>query len=132
MKISAKVENSYGKNTVAVTTNDSVQTLAIPGRSTGFGSAVNGGEFLFLALATCFCNDIYREAGKRNIKITKVEVEVSGEFIAEGKPGNGIIYKANVEGDASDDELLALKKYTDTVSEIQNTLRIGVPVVLME
>ena len=31
-------------------------------KSPGRGSAVNGGEFLVLALATCYCNDLYREA----------------------------------------------------------------------
>jgi uncharacterized OsmC-like protein len=35
---------------------------------------------LFLALATCYCNDIYREAAKRNIKVDSVEVEVEGTF----------------------------------------------------
>jgi uncharacterized OsmC-like protein len=29
---------------------------------------------LFLALASCYCNDIYREAAKRNIKVERVEV----------------------------------------------------------
>lgn len=39
--------------------------------------------------------------------------------------------KAQVEGDASDEELAELIKHTDRVAEIQNTLRQGVKVVLM-
>jgi hypothetical protein len=43
MKVSARVDNDGG------------------------GSSANGGELLCLALATCYCNDVYREAKKRGI-----------------------------------------------------------------
>ncbi len=130
MIISAKVTNSYQKHSVTVKTNDNKQTLSIPGKKEGLGSAINGGELLFLALATCFCNDIYREAKKKGINITKVEVEASGEFSSEGEPGHSITYQAKVEGDASKVEIDELIRHTDKVSEIQNTLRKGVPVKL--
>jgi organic hydroperoxide reductase OsmC/OhrA len=64
MIITAKIENSLNKNLVTVQTNSIAQQLTIPEKSTGLGSSVNGGEWLCLALATCFCNDIYREAKK--------------------------------------------------------------------
>ncbi len=131
MKITAKVENSLHAHNVTVQTNDAVQALTIPGKSTGPGSAVNGGELLCLALATCFCNDIYREAKKKSINITKVMVEASGEFSAEGEPGYNITYKAQLAGDATDEELAALIRHTDQVAEIQNTLRAGVKVALL-
>ena len=131
MKITAKVENSFNNNIVTVQTNDMVQELTIPAKSTGIGSSVNGGEFLCLALATCFCNDIYRESKKMNIKVTKVLVEASGEFSTEGDPGYNINYRAKIEGDASDEELGELMIHTDKVSEIQNTLRAGVKVSLL-
>lgn len=132
MRISAKLENSFGNNYVLVRTNDTAQQLNIPSKPSGYGSSVNGGEFLCLALATCFCNDIYREAGKKNIAISKVSVEVSGEFAAEGEPGYDIVYSAKLEGDASEKELADLIKHTDKVSEIQNTLRAGVNVKLLQ
>ncbi len=131
MKITAKVENTLNENTVTVQTNDTTQTLSIPAKSTGIGSSVNGGEFLCLALATCFCNDIYREAKKRDIKITKVSVEASAEFAAEGEAGYNINYNAKLEGEASDAALAELIRHTDKVSEIQNTLRAGVKVTLL-
>jgi len=131
MKITAKVENSFNNNIVTVQTNDMVQELTIPAKSTGIGSSVNGGEFLCHALATCFCNDIYRESKKMNIKVTKVLVEASGEFSTEGDPGYNINYRAKIEGDASDEELGELMIHTDKVSEIQNTLRAGVKVSLL-
>ncbi len=131
MKISAKIENSLHKHQVIVETKGKQQELQIPGKPSGYGSSVNGGEFLTLALASCFCNDIYREAEKMNIKVHKVVVEASGEFDAVGAPGYNFVYTAKVEGDASDEELAALIKHTDTVSEIQNTLRAGAQVKLV-
>ena len=76
MRISARVQNSQGQHQVSLATNDTVHSLSIPPKPTGFGSSANGGELLFLALATCYCNDIYREAAKRGIEVVGVEVEV--------------------------------------------------------
>ncbi len=132
MKITARVDNAVDKHFVTVQTNDMLRGLDIPAKTAGAGSAVNGGEFLCLALATCFCNDIYREARKRNISITQVRVEASAEFAAEGEPAYNIIYRAEITGDASDEALAELIKHTDQVSEIQNTLRAGVKVALMQ
>ena len=130
MKITATLENTFHQHTVTVQTNDTAQQLTIPSKPTGFGSSVNGGEFLCLALATCFCNDIYREAKKKNINITKVSVEASAEFAAEGDSGYNISYSAKLEGDASEEALAELVRHTDQVAEIQNTLRSDVKVNL--
>jgi organic hydroperoxide reductase OsmC/OhrA len=130
MKISATVQNSQWQHQVTLRTNETVHSLTIPSRSTGFGSSANGGELLFLALATCYCNDIYREAGKRGIKVTQVEVEVEGEFGAEGEPARNVSYRAKVTAQASEAEIQALMRHTDQVAEIQNTLRGGAPVTL--
>lgn len=132
MQISAKVTNQRGEYTVAVRTHDRDQSIVIAPRADEFGSSVNGGELLFLALATCYCNDIYREAKKRAIEIVKVEVEVSGQFGAEGEPAREITYRAWVDGKAPRENLLELMRHTDTVAEIQNTIRLGLPVVLAE
>jgi len=57
----------------------------------------------FLALATCYCNDICREASRRDIKVEFVEVEATGDFEAEGKPASNIVYRAKIKANASDD-----------------------------
>jgi len=132
MKITAKVENSKDNYQVTLQTNDNVHSIVIPPKQAGYGSTANGGELLFLALATCYCNDIYREAAKRNIKVERVEVNVEGEFGAEGEPAKRVTYQAKVFAHASDDEIREMMKFTDTVAEIQNTLRMGTPVVLTE
>ena len=132
MKITAKVENSQNNHQVTLQTNDHVHSITIPPKLTGYGSSANGGELLFLALATCYCNDIYREAAKRNIKIDRVEVSVEGEFGSEGEPAKSVTYRAKIDAQASEAEIRELMQYTDTVAEIQNTLRMGTPVVLAD
>ena len=130
MKITARVENSKDNHQVTLQTNDNVHSITVPPRQTGYGSSANGGELLFLALATCYCNDIYREAAKRNIQVERVEVHVEGAFGAEGEPAKDVTYQAKVFAHASDDEIREMMKFTDTVAEIQNTLRMGTAVVL--
>jgi len=130
MKVSAKVQNSEGQHHVTLRTNDNVHSLAIPPKPTGFGSSANGGELLFLALATCYCNDIYREAAKRGLKVEHVEVEVEGEFGAEGEPAKNVSYRAKVTAQASEAQIRELMSQTDRVAEIQNTLRLETPVIL--
>ena len=130
MKITAKVENSKDNHQVTLQTNDNVHSIVIPPKSTGYGSSANGGELLFLALATCYCNDLYREAMKRNIKVERVEVAVKGDFGAEGEHAKNVTYQAKVFAQASEDEIREMMKFTDTVAEIQNTLRIETPIIL--
>ncbi len=130
MKISARVEHSKDNHQVVLQTNDNIHSIVIPPKPNGYGSSANGGELLFLALATCYCNDIYREAAKRDIKVERVEVEVNGEFGAEGEPGKNINYRVRIFADAPAEEVRELMKFTDTVAEIQNTLRVANTVTL--
>lgn len=130
MKISARVDNSKDQHHVTLTTDNNSHSIVIPSKSTGFGSSANGGELLFLALATCYCNDIYREAAKRNIQIERIEVEVEGDFGAAGEPARNVTYKAKVHAKGTEEEIRALMEHTDTVAEIQNTLRLGADVKL--
>src|SRR5215470_3994390 len=102
-KISAQAINYQGNHQVILKTNDNEHALTIAPKADGFGSSVNGGELLFLALATCYCNDIYREAAKRNLVVKRVEVQVTGEFgDAPGSVAENIVYNATVEAEASD------------------------------
>jgi len=130
MLMSATIKSSFNNYEVEVQTNGAPKTIHIAPRSTGFGSSINGGELLLTALATCFCNDIYREAAKRNINVDGVEVEVTGEFGAEGEPGFNFQYKAKVTSDAPQIEIDALIVHTDQVAEIHNTLRKGLSITL--
>jgi len=130
MNISAKVTNRKNEHRVTLNTAGREHSLNIDPKEEGFGSSVSGGELFFLALATCYCNDLYREAKKRNIAIEQVEVEVSGEFGAEGEGAKHITYSASVTADAPEPAIAELMRHTDTVAEIHNTLRQSTPVVL--
>jgi uncharacterized OsmC-like protein len=125
MKVKAIIKsNLHGLETV-VSTNGDEKHLALPVKPSGYGSGINGGELLMAALAVCYCNDIYREAAKRNIAVTDVEVSCSGVFPAEGKPGEQLKYNVIIESDAGPNEIADLIIHTDKVAEIHVTLRNG-------
>jgi len=132
MKVSSRITNQQGKHIIAVETEGREQQLAIRPGGDGFGSCVNGGELLFSALATCYCNDLYREARKRGIEVVRVRVEVNGEFASEGAGASNISYRASVDAKAPEEAVLELMRHTDSVAEIHNTLRPSTPVVLAE
>jgi len=130
MKISARVDNSFRKHVVTLATNDAARELPIPSRADGVGSSANGGELLCLALATCYCNDLYREAARLGMSIESVEVQASGEFPGVGLAATNITYRAKVISPAPAAEVAELLRVTDAVAEIHNTVRSGVPVTL--
>ena len=132
MKIAAYIDNGPDDHRVKVETEGAERKLQIPAKESGLGSAVNGGELLCLALATCYCNDIYREAAKRSITVHRVEVKVTAEFGGEGEGARGINYSTSVEADADDDVIRDLIIHTDRVAEIHNTLRNSTTVTLQE
>lgn len=132
MKITARVSNTPCIHSVEVETEGRKQSLAIAPNRVGRGSSINGGELLFAALATCFCNDLYREAAKRGIDVQDVKVEVSGTFGNAGEPAHDISYRVQVQADAPKATIDDLIRTTDSLAEIQNTLRAGWPVRLEE
>jgi uncharacterized OsmC-like protein len=130
MKITASIKSSFNQHQTVVQTNEAAKEMTIAVKPSGYGSSINGGELLLLSLATCFCNDIYREAAKRNISVASVAVEFTGEFGAEGEPGSNFRYTADVEADAPAAVVAELIAHTDRVAEIHNTLRKGLDITL--
>lgn len=130
MKVSASINNEVNLHEVIVETNGSSKQISIAPKSDGLGSSVNGAELLLLSIATCFCNDIYREAGKRNISIQGVNVIATGEFGVEGEPGSNFQYKAQVKSNASAAEIKELINHVNEIAEIHRTLRNGISVNL--
>jgi uncharacterized OsmC-like protein len=132
MQISATVRSAAAAHEVSVRTDGGTRALAIPPKPTGGGSAVNGGEFLMLALATCYCNDLYREAERLQIPLEAVEVEASASFPGIGLAATDIRYRARVASSAPDAAIAELLRRTDAVAEVHNTLRAGVPVARVD
>lgn len=128
MEISATVTNSASAHAATIRTDAVSQSLAVPAKATGLGSAVSGGEFLMLALATCYCNDLYREAARLRIPIDGAEVEASAEFPGVGLAATNIRYRAVVKSSANPEAIAQLLCETDAVAEVHNTVRAGVPV----
>ena len=131
MILSATIHNRRDANDIIVQTDGNRKTVNIPGKAEGLGSSINGGELLLLALATCFCNDIYREGARKNMMIQSVDVTVSGMFAREHEPATDITYQVSVQAPAhSSQEINDLIRFVDTIAEIHNTLRKGAQVTL--
>jgi organic hydroperoxide reductase OsmC/OhrA len=130
MKITARVQNERGRHEITLATNGQSHTISIPPNDSGFGSKANGGELLFLALATCYCNDLYREAASRGIQVNLVEVEVAGDFGGPGEPARNVTYRAKVTAQGSQQVIHDLMIHTDEVAEVHNSLRQGTQVTL--
>jgi hypothetical protein len=118
MKISATLKSKHNQLETAVHTNGNSRSLAIAPKANGLGSSVNGG-------------DLYREAAKRNITLTSVEVVSTGDFGAEGEPGSNFQYQVSILADAPASEIETLIRHTDQVAEVHNTLRRGLEITLI-
>ncbi|HVO87955.1 MAG TPA: OsmC family protein [Casimicrobiaceae bacterium] len=130
MLIRAHVRNRRDRHEVILDTAGVDHSLSIPPRVSGYGSSANGGELLCLAMATCYCNDIYREAQPLRVDVVSVEVSAAAEFGSPGEPATKLSYEVTVHARASEDAIRRLIARTDEVAEIHNTLRLGLPVVL--
>ena len=132
MEISAAVKSTASGQEVSVRTGKTSQSLVVPAKPSGQGPAVNGGEFLMLALATCYCNDLYREAQRLGIPIQGAQIEALAEFPGIGLAATNIRYRARVHSSAPAPEIARLFRETDAVAEVHNTVRAGVPVQLVQ
>ena len=132
MRSVARIHNSEGEHTADVSAGKHSASISIASKLSGFGSSVSGGELTMLALATCFCNDIYREALQMEIEVVSVDIECSGDFPAEGAPATGVRYTARITARAPEEQIRELAARTDRKAEVQNTVRAAVPVDLAE
>ena len=125
MKIAARLSNNSSSHTVEVETEGRKQPIAIAPKSVGRGSRINGGELLFSALGTCFCNDLYREAAKRGIGVQEVTVDATGTFGNPGEPARDISYRVQVRA-APQSTIDDLIRTTDSLTEVQTRFALAV------
>ena len=130
MEISAHIRSGIDDHVATVRTNGRQTRVAIPAREGGAGSSLNGGELLCLSLATCYGNDVFREARHWGIDVLDVEVTVEAEFGESGEPARRLGYHVRVEARADEAEIADLIRHTDRVAEIHATLRLGIDVSL--
>lgn len=114
--------------------NAGPHTLVVdrPSDGGGRGLGFNGGELLYLAIAGCVSNDLFREARSLGIRIDRVRVLVRGDFTGDPAVSTDVAYDVELEGDATREELQALIERVDEIAEIPNSLRRGTPVRLGE
>jgi putative redox protein len=119
-----------------------VETVSVDGRTTAVGSAgpftlvvdrpaeaggegqgFNGGQLLNLAVAGCISNDLFREAARAGISLTRVRVTVDSGYVGEPPVSTPIQYEVEVTGDAAEEALRDLVQRVDEIAEIPNSLR---------
>ena len=130
MRISATVRSSDDSHEADVETDGNPRRLGIPPRTALPGSVVSGAELLFLALATCFANDVYREAAREGVRVDDVRVTVDGSFDGPGSAGRDLSYDVRVLSPENPERIRALLRHTDTVAEVHATLRQGAEIPL--
>lgn len=128
MEISARISNDANRHHVEVCTAGVARELAVAAKASGRGSAINGGELLMAALATCYCNDLYREAARLDIRIDGCVVIAKACFRGVGLAAESVTYSAKIESRATPDHIELLLSETDRLAEVHNTLRSGCPV----
>jgi uncharacterized OsmC-like protein len=89
----------------------------------GHGRGFSGGQLLYLSVAACISNDLYREAATRGITLSDVSLTVDGDFPGRGQPSTSIEVSLEVAGDASQEDLAELVDEVERVAEIPNSLR---------
>jgi uncharacterized OsmC-like protein len=132
MKITATISSTFQALTSHVNTDGHEQTIALPVRPDGYGSAISGGELLLTSMAVCYCNDIYREAARQKINLSHVAVTCTGEFPGEGKAGENFRYNVLVEADVDALAIAELILHTDQQAEVHLTIRKATPVEFEE
>jgi uncharacterized OsmC-like protein len=101
-----------------------------PVEAGGGGVGFNGGQLLYLAVAGCVSNDLFREAAADGISLTRVQVTVRGEFSGEPAVSDEVSYDVEIDGNASRERLESLVRRVDDIAEIPNSLRGGTAVRL--
>jgi uncharacterized OsmC-like protein len=101
-----------------------------PADGGGRGVGFNGGQLLYLAIAGCISNDLFREAAADGIDLEQVRVVVRGDFSGDPAVSAPVEYDLELKGDAPADKLDALAAKVDEIAEIPNSLRRGTPVTL--
>ena len=100
-----------------------------PVEAGGGGKGFNGGQLLYLAVAGCISNDLFREAPRFGVDLDSVRVTVDGNFSGDPAVSSAVTYDVELSGSG---DLEGLAREVDRIAEIPNSLRQGTPVSLGE
>jgi organic hydroperoxide reductase OsmC/OhrA len=90
----------------------------------------NGGQLLYLSIAACLSNDLYREAATMGIELDRVEVSVDGDFPGRGAASTPISVAVQIASSAPRERLEELMAEVERVAEIPRTLREPAPLTI--
>lgn len=131
MHIEVETQNVDGKVTALGSAWPFTLVVDRPAEGGGGGLGFNGGQLLYLAVAGCISNDLFRDARAAGIELSRVRVKVSGDFVGEPAVSEEIRYEVEVSGEAPEEELRTLIDRVDEIAEIPNSLRQGTRVSLV-
>jgi len=129
---SVEIRNVAGSSLAVGSSGPRTLTIDRAKEAGGLGLGFNGGELLLLAIGGCFSNDIYREASKRGLKVQNIELNVTADWAGDPATAQNVRLSVAVGAEASEQEILDLIHYTDSIAEIPNSLRLGTEVKLTE
>jgi uncharacterized OsmC-like protein len=130
MGFEVEVRNVDGAVTALGAAGPHTLVVDSPEAAGGGGRGFSGGQLLHLAVAGCVSNDLFREASKRGVELTRVVITAEGGYSGQPAVSTGISYSVEVEGRAPEAELRALVRHVDEIAEIPNSLRAGTQVRL--
>jgi len=131
VRIEVETQNVDGKVTALGSAGPFTLVVDRPAEGGGGGLGFNGGQLLYLAVAGCISNDLFRDASAEGIELRSVRVKVGGDFVGEPAVSEEIRYEVEVSGDAPEEQHRALIDRVDEIAEIPNSLRQGTGVRLV-
>jgi organic hydroperoxide reductase OsmC/OhrA len=130
MAIQVETRNVGGKVTAIGSADSFTLVVDRPVAAGGGGLGFSGGQLLYLAVAACISNDLFREAAPRGVSLDKVAVTVLGEFSGDPAVSGDIQYDVEISGSGGEESLRELVQHVDRIAEIPNSLRGGTSVSL--
>jgi putative redox protein len=130
MGFEVEVRNVDGAVTALGAAGPHTLVVDSPAEAGGGGRGFNGGQLLHLAVAGCVSNDLFREASRRGIELTRVVITADGQYGGSPAVPGGISYSVEIEGRAPEEDLRSLVSHVDEIAEIPNSLRRGTQVRL--
>jgi organic hydroperoxide reductase OsmC/OhrA len=124
------ISTVHGASAAVGWSNGRAITIDRSAAAGGLGIGFNGGELLLLSVGACYCNDLFREADRMNVKITNVHIEVEANWGGDPVRATDLRLSVRVEGPSSRDDIERLIRHADNVAEIPNSLRYGTEVKL--
>jgi putative redox protein len=132
MHVEVETRNLEGQVTALGTAEQFTLVVDRPAEAGGGGLGFNGGQLLYLAVAGCISNDLFREARAAGVALRRVQVKVRGDFVGDPAVSEEIQYSVELAGDATEGQLRELVARVDRIAEIPNSLRRGTRVSLID